>query len=351
MIQRIWFGGGPAASVARTALLPLELLYRAAGGVRGALYDAGVLPARSLGLPAVSVGNLSVGGTGKTPVSAWIAAELARRGARPAIVLRGYGEDEPLVHAALNPTVPVVVDADRVRGAEQARSLGADVVVLDDAFQHRRARRDADIVLVSADQPPRGFRLLPAGPWREPPRALRRASLLVVTRKAASAESAEAVRREIAGHAPAVPSSVVHLAADTLRASHGTASQPLATLAGKRVFAIAAIGDPRAFFAQLEEAGARVTGAPHGDHHRFTPDETRTLAARGAGHDLTVCTLKDAVKLDLHWPREAPTLWYVSQHVRPEQGAAELTALLDRLLRARATHDIDPAGRRAGATT
>src|SRR5690348_7442624 len=130
-------------------------------------------------LPTLSVGNVTVGGTGKTPVAAWIAAELIDRGARPAIVLRGYGDDEPLVHARLNPDVPVIVAPDRLEGIARAAASGADVAVLDDAFQHRRAQRTADIVLVSAERWTRTPRLLPAGPWRESLRALRRTSMIL----------------------------------------------------------------------------------------------------------------------------------------------------------------------------
>ena len=350
LVERIWRGDGVLATIARAALLPVELLYGAIVRVRGALYDARVLPARALRLPAISVGNLSVGGTGKTPVSAWIAAELQRRGARPAIVLRGYGDDEPLVHSTINPSVPVVVNADRVAGAEHACGLGADVVVLDDAFQHRRARRDVDVVLVSAERWPPAVRLLPAGPWRERPRALQRASLVLVTRKSASLAQAEAVLASLAPHAPRVPGAIVHLAPDGLRAARGPGSRPLADLRGRSVFAIAAIGDPAAFFAQLEAEGARVTPAAFGDHHHFTAAEARTLAARGAAHEMVVCTLKDAVKLDPQWPREAPSLWYVSQHVRPERGVDELVRLLDRMPRARPLTDTEAASA-TGATT
>ena len=150
------------ARVARLALAPVEGLYRGIVAARGALYDVGVLPSREPALPSVSVGNLSVGGTGKTPVSAYVAARLREKGGLPAIVLRGYGGDEPLVHATLNPASPVVVSADRLEGVERARVLGADVAVLDDAFQHRRARRSADIVLVSAESWSEQRRLLPA---------------------------------------------------------------------------------------------------------------------------------------------------------------------------------------------
>src|SRR3982751_3586102 len=125
LIERVWFGDDVIARAARFALAPTEVIYRASVGIREALYDAGVLTTHQPVLPVVSVGNLTVGGTGKTPVSAWIAKELVDRGAHPAIVLRGYGNDEPRVHARLNPLVPVIVAAHRVSGIARAREAGA----------------------------------------------------------------------------------------------------------------------------------------------------------------------------------------------------------------------------------
>src|SRR5687768_3928318 len=154
------------------------------------LYDSGVFRSEDPVLPAVSVGNLSSGGTGKTPFAAWLAAQLGQS-ARPAIALRGYGGDEAEVHRRLNPDVPVVVNADRAAAIREAQTLGADVVVLDDAFQHRRIARVADVVLLSTEQLMRPLRLLPAGPWREPLSAARRADLIVVTRKSASSADAQ----------------------------------------------------------------------------------------------------------------------------------------------------------------
>ena len=284
-------------------------------------------------------------------MAAWVAATLAARGARPAIVLRGYGDDEPLVHATLNEDVPVVVDADRVEGARQARALGADVVVLDDAFQHRGARRDADIVLLSADRWTPRQRLIPAGPWREPLGALERASLAIVTRKAASLEAAERVREAVERVAPRLATAIVHLAPDELRAASGHERRPLSDLAGRRVIAIAAIGDPDAFVAQLEAAGAAVRPAIFADHHAFSEDDARALAAQAATCDLAVCTLKDAVKLAPRWPRAAAPLWYVSQRVRVERGAEALQGVLARLLTARRPPHTDTTGARAGATS
>jgi tetraacyldisaccharide 4'-kinase len=334
--ERVWYGRDAGATLARAALSPLALLFRAGVAARAAAYDArdgAALPA-----PSVSVGNLTVGGTGKTPVAAWVAARLLARGARPAIVLRGYGGDEPRVHELLNPGAVVVASGDRVAGAREAVSRGADVLVLDDAFQHRRARRDVDLVLVSADRWTGEARLLPAGPFREPLAALRRATAVVVTRKAAPLARAEAVAAAVGASAPGRPVAIVSLPLDALRPWGGEEPErPLAWLAGRRVLAVAAVGDPGAFFAQLAGAGAAVERAPFRDHHAFSPTEVAALALRRAGVEIVVCTLKDAVKLGPLWPRLAPPLWYVSQRVAVERGAESLDALLETLLAARRT--------------
>src|SRR4051794_2017499 len=150
-LERFWYDTDPAARVARAVLAPASSMYGAIVRMRAALYARGTLQVHSAAVPVLSVGNLSVGGTGKTPIAAWAAMQLRLLGAHPAIVLRGYGGDETLVHAALNPDVRVIADADRVRGVERAAELGADCVVLDDGFQHRRLSRTSDWVLVAAE--------------------------------------------------------------------------------------------------------------------------------------------------------------------------------------------------------
>lgn len=330
-IERAWAADGFAAR----ALAPLSWLFAAGTGLRNALYDIGLLRSVRLPLPSVSVGNLSVGGTGKTPVAAWVAQELVRLGARPAIVMRGYGADEPLVHRRLNPDVPVIVNPDRVAGAAEALRRGATVVVLDDAFQHRRARRDLDLVLVAAEQGA-ARRLLPAGPLREGPRALRRAAMLLVTRKTATLADAETVAAEWTGFAGAPPSGVLALAPDALRDARDAAAPPqaLEALRGCRVLAISAIGAPSAFAGQLAALGAVVTQAAFPDHHAFDARDAAALAERASDAEFAVCTLKDAVKLAPLWPRFAPPLWYLSQAVVVERGAAPLLEALQRLIAA-----------------
>jgi tetraacyldisaccharide 4'-kinase len=302
--------------------------------LRSQLYSTGVLSSASTAVPALSIGNLTVGGTGKTPLAAYVATRLRTDGGRPAIVLRGYGEDEPLVHRALNPDVPVVVSPDRVAGSEAAARVGCDIVVFDDAFQHRRAQRVADIVVISADawtDAPR--HLLPAGPWRERLSAARRASLVAITRKAAGRDRADVVAASVARDAQ-VPTAIVRLDVGELRAFGSDATAPIDAVAGQSVLAITGIGNPGAFYAQLAARGAIVERVAFRDHHRFTTDDARTLAAAAARFDRVVCTLKDLVKLGPLWPGPSP-LWYVSQRVDVETGADALDAVLKTTLDAR----------------
>ena len=330
-IERIWAADGPAA----WALTPLSWLFGLGTATRNLLFDLGLLHSHALGLPAISVGNLSVGGTGKTPVSAWIAGELVKLGARPAILLRGYGEDESLVHAQLNPGVPVIANPDRVAGASEAIRQGATVLVLDDAFQHRRARRNVDLVLIAAEQR-EAHRFLPAGPLRESRGALRRAHLVVITRKSASLADADVAAAAWSGFAGAPRTAVIALRPrELVPAGAGTGPRtpiPLGDLTGKRVLAISAIGVPAAFEDQLVSYGAVLESAAFPDHHRFSPADVAALALRAQGTDLAVCTLKDAVKLGPLWPRQAAGLWYLSQSVEVERGAALLHEVLLRLL-------------------
>jgi tetraacyldisaccharide 4'-kinase len=337
--QHVWYGNDAVASAARMVLLPAERMFGGIVGARDILYDAGWLPARATAVPAVSVGNLTVGGTGKTPIAAWIARGLQARGAHPAVVMRGYGQDEPLVHQTLNPTVPVIVNADRLAAIAEAARGGADLVVLDDAFQHRRVQRLADLVLISADQWTPTVHLLPAGPWREPLRALRRATLIVVTRKAATNHVVEAVHERLSRVAPGVPRVSVRLDPGELVQAGGEArTQPIESLRGKTVKSILSIADPKSFVRQMEARGIRLDASIFPDHYAFSGAEIAALARGFDPNDIVVCTLKDAVKLAPHWPRLAPPLWYVSQQVMVERGVGGLERVLDDLVVSRSSN-------------
>lgn len=330
LAERAWRGEGVAAAAARAGLTPLSWLYGATVTVRNRAYDAGLFASQSLGAPTVSVGNLTVGGTGKTPVAAWLAERIATHGARPGILLRGYGGDEPGVHRVLAPAAIVVAHADRRSAARQAQALGATVFVLDDAFQHRQVRRDADIVLVPADGGER-HALLPAGPLREPVSSLRRATHVVVSRKAASLDRAQEVAAWARRASGLERITVLHLAADTLVHCHDASTRPATSLAGVSVLAVAGIGNPSAFVAQLQASGGRVAFRGFRDHHAFGAADVMQLVNRAAGTDFVVCTLKDAVKLGPIWPSTAPPLWYLSQRVHVDAGAELIDQLIRRL--------------------
>ncbi|MEA3246027.1 MAG: tetraacyldisaccharide 4'-kinase [Gemmatimonadota bacterium] len=328
--DRLWESRHPAARAARAVLRPVSWVYAVAMAARNAAYDRRWLPVAELERPTVAIGNLTVGGTGKTPMAAWLVERATALGARPAVLLRGYGADEVAVHRILNPGAIVVPDADRVRGARAASALGATCFVLDDAFQHRRVARDADVVLVSADRH-REPTLLPAGPWREPITALRRATHVVVTRKRASATHSLEVEAYLRRVAPEARTVLVHISPEYLIRWGGARREDTAVLDGATVLAISAVADPHGFERNLRDAGARVTGRRHRDHHRFSRAEAERLADEAGEADYAVCTLKDAVKIGPLWPPSAPPLWYLSQRVRVEQGAPFLDDLARRL--------------------
>jgi tetraacyldisaccharide 4'-kinase len=333
----VWNSDASWAILARGLLAPASAVYRGATALRNSLYDRGMFTVERSAIPAVSVGNLAVGGTGKTPVAAWIAGELRNRGARPAVVLRGYGDDEPRVHSLLNPDIAVFANADRVAGVSDAARAGADVAVLDDAFQHRRIARVEDIVLVSADGWREPVRLLPSGPWRESPVALERASFLLVTRKAVGADDARSLLQQLLPLTRTRWGAVAELALTEPRDAVTGATRTLSELRGTRVLVIAGVGDPASLASQLQRTGADVEMRVFPDHHSYDSPDIARLADEARAFDHTICTLKDAVKLGPQWPRQAPSLWYVSLRCGIESGSTDVSAMFDRVLAARSS--------------
>jgi tetraacyldisaccharide 4'-kinase len=330
-VARWWAGeGGPAGKALDVALLPAEWLFRGIVATRNAAFDGGMIGAEAVDVPVISIGNVGVGGAGKTPLAAWLVGRLREWGYRPGIALRGYGQDEILLHRELNPGVPVAAAVRRVEAARELTAGGCDVVVLDDAFQHRRLARDLDVVLLAVETWDRSPRLLPRGPWREGLAALARADAIALTRKHAGADRAREVAAEVARVAPGKPLVLVHLAPEALVPLHGGASAELAWLQGREVLAVAALAQPEPFFATLREAGAKVEAAAYPDHHPFTPAEARRIAERAAGRAI-VMTHKDAVKLRDHLSPSPETL-VLRQAVRVEAGLDALDAALRRAL-------------------
>jgi tetraacyldisaccharide 4'-kinase len=305
VLHWLWWSRHPTARVARALLLPLGLLYRAVALARAVAYRHGWLRPRPLPLPAVSVGNLSVGGAGKTPIAAWIARFYARRGVRPGVLLRGYGGDESLVHERLVPEAVVVPNADRVAGGEAARAAGARVLVLDDAYQRLDVGRDLNIAVVNTENARAAPWPLPAGPWREGWGALARADLIVVTHRRTTAQEARRIAERLSARWPRTPVAVAHLALAGFEGMLSGRSVPAASLAGCRVVAVAGIADPASFAVQVRSTGASVQLVAYQDHHPYPARDLQRLVRAAQEADYVVVTEKDAVKLRHRWPREA----------------------------------------------
>lgn len=335
LYRRLWQPDGPRGPGDRLLsllLVPAEALYRLSVGARSLAYDYGVLPSREPDLPTLVVGNLTVGGTGKTPLTAWFAAEIEKRGRRPAIVLRGYGGDETRVHEVLNPSIPVLPYPKRLAGIRRAAELGAEVAVLDDAFQHRAVRGDANVVLLAAETPLESPRLLPRGPWREPLTALSRASLAVVTRKDADSARARAAVRELERLDPSLPRASAYLRLAGL-APYGGSTGPGPAMALNRFacpLVVAGVARPDTVRAQLAEAGASVGRfRAYPDHHRYSRGDIDRIEREAEGGPL-VTTLKDAVKLAPLLPERIP-VYVLVQEVEWESGFDAVDRMLGRL--------------------
>jgi len=302
LVRRLWRRRSWKARAARTALLPFSALYGMIVTARWLPYRLGFGSARRLPLPAIAVGNLSVGGTGKTPITAWIAAECRGAGRKPGILLRGYGRDEVLLHRHLVPEAVVVANPDRVAGSALAKMQGANVLVLDDAFQVLDTARDLNIALLAAEQARVSPWLLPAGPWREGWGALRRADLLIVTRKRADAETALALADRLQARWPRKSVAIGRLGLAGLVGMRSGTATPLDALRGRRVVAAAAIADPESFAVQIRATGATVQLAAFQDHHEYTEKDVERLVQNAREADYLVVTEKDAVKLRALWP-------------------------------------------------
>lgn len=333
---------GPAAVMARGALRlasgPYGLVVRA----RNALFDRGWRVSRAA-VPVVSVGNLTLGGTGKTPTVEYVARYFRERDVRVAILSRGYGSDtgpndEALLLEENLPDVPHLQGADRTTLAATAvEELESQLLVLDDGFQHRKLTRDLDIVLVDATDPWGPGYLVPRGLLREPKRSLWRAGAVLLTRceqagVGASAQLCAEIRRYVRPGTPIVEAE--HRAVEWLRQDAGPI--PAESASGRRAAAFCGIGRPEAFRQTLQSLGVSLQDLREfPDHHAYARgdvDDLRRWAAGLPADSLILTTQKDAVKLRLA-ELAGRELWALRIGLAPRTGpeADALAALLDRL--------------------
>jgi tetraacyldisaccharide 4'-kinase len=302
---------GAGAACLRLALALLSIPYGLAVRFRNWLYDVGLRAEHRVDKPVICIGNITTGGTGKTPAVEYVVRWFAEQGARPAIVSRGYrsqgeGNDEAMLLAQRLPGIPHRQHPNRFRAAIEAMKLdNANVLVLDDGFQHRRLARFANVVLIDATCPFGFGHLLPRGLLREPLAGLSRADAVVITRADLADEGTLLKLTErIRKFAPAAPIATARHAPTAVRAYPNGAPQPPGILAGKNVGLFCSIGNPAAFRQTARQLGANVLwSAEFSDHHWYTQEDIAAITrAENTAVELFVTTEKDAVKLGGKWP-------------------------------------------------
>jgi len=309
--------------------MPLGWIYEKITDIRNAKFDRGSIAVHDLGARTISIGNITTGGTGKTPLAILVSEVLASRGERVCILTRGYGRKDPKHRVLVSNTTEllsdeanagdepfemakkllgkamVVADADRVAAAGWAKAeFGITVFVLDDGFQHRRAGRNVDIVCVDATDPFGGGKMLPFGRLRERVSNLKRANIILLTRADLAPDIAE-LKRQIAALAPGAAvfaastrtAYLISLSAFISNRADGSTAQGFSR---DPAFVFCGLGNPKAFFAQLENSGLVIAGTrAFPDHYVYGQKDIDVIvsAAKAAGADYLLTTPKDAVKL------------------------------------------------------
>lgn len=290
----------------RVVLLPLQLLYLLVTSLKNALYDSGLIQPGKAELPVISVGNLTVGGTGKTPLVIALARRGTEAGKKVAVVTRGYGAqatddglgDEAALIAERVPGVELIVTTNKLAGAMEAAQRGCDVAIIDDGMQHRRLHRDMDIVCVDARAPLGNGEVLPSGPLRETAAGLGRADLVVMSHSEMLDDDELRARIAALGaYRRGVPVlSAVHRPRG-VRPVTGGDEVPTDSLAGRDVHLFCGLASPASFRHTVEALGANVTGmTTFPDHHAFSAACMAQVRSE-AGTSELLCTEKDAAKV------------------------------------------------------
>lgn len=328
VIQSIWQQQNTWAGIGRAVLTPLSLLFSLVVSGRNWLYDHRFLPVTQVPLDVISIGNLTVGGTGKTPLVLWLALALQQRGYKVGILSRGYkgtAAGPTLVGTNGTPLVTpvevgdeavmlaqrfagvVIAGRDRIASAMLAhKQCALDVIILDDGFQHRRLHRDVEILLLS-EQSTLNLSLLPAGPFREPLTSIDRAHAIVLSKRTEDQEQAlasllsrntqHATRQPPVFHADLVPTAIIQVVQGAWR------ELPLSTLAGKQLLVFTGIANPSPFYQTVQQLGAELAQVVEfPDHHSYTHTQWQKLVHDSRAYDGLLTTEKDLVKLEQFSP-------------------------------------------------
>ena len=340
----------PPDRLAILLLAPFSLVYSCIQQLRAGLYRIGILTTNRLPRPVVSIGNITVGGTGKTPVTAFISRLLIQHGYRVAVLSRGYGGslegqsivvsdgvtvmlgpdecgDEPYLLASTVPGLMVVIGTDRYAAGQLAmQQLAPDIFLLDDGFQHLRLWRDLNILLLDSSRPLGNGWILPAGLLREPATAARRADLIIMTRSPEGTSSSATPSGK-----PTFAASHCLVDAVPLR---GGEPVPLPALRGHRFLAFAGIAQPESFFSALRDRGLTIVCTlPFPDHAGYDHSRLEEIRAvmLSSGAEYAITTEKDGVKLKKLEPGIAAVTYVARLDIEIEK-PSDLLALLRNLL-------------------
>jgi len=291
----------------RFVLALAALFYAAAIALRNFLYSKGWLKTYRPNAPVISIGNITVGGTGKTPLVIWLCNMLSRKGIASVILTRGYKtkkgdlSDEPALLRQTCRQAEVIVNSNRAAAADKAvNQFGAKVLIMDDGFQHRRLQRDVDIVTIDATCPFGYGKLLPAGLLREAPGALKRAHAVVITRcDQITQEQLSQLQQQLKTiNAEMIITTAIH---NPICAKSGPDEEiSLQQLSDKRIFAFCAIGNPESFLSTIKALQCKLAGAKfYNDHHHYSEADISDIykTAQSANADLILTTHKDYTKI------------------------------------------------------
>lgn len=336
--------GSLRASVLRGLLCFFSYIYSGLVRTRNLLYDWGILKTGKCGGFVISIGNITAGGTGKTPLVIWMYQTLKFKGAKCSIITRGYKsessrdklKDEPAMLEENCPAAEVIVNPDRLSAAIQAvNDFDAEAIILDDGFQHRRLARDIDIVCIDSSCPFGYRKILPAGFLREPAGSLKRADAVVLTRvDQAEQEKLDEIIGKVKNLNPkAVLASTRHKACRIQTA--GGKELGLDELKNKKVYAFCGIGNPQAFFYTLTQSGAVVAGKrAYNDHYRYGSEDLKTIARESekSKADLIITTEKDYIKLPEDRLKDDIEIYVLKTEIDFVQGKESLEDLISNRL-------------------